>query len=43
MADVKFGVGLTFGGGWSLGLLSFSIEILSDLITRNVFIRVIRL
>ena len=43
MADVKFGVGLTFGGGWLSELLSFSVGALSDLVIRDVFIRVMRL
>ena len=43
MADVEFGVGLTFGGGWSLSLLPFSAGALPDLIIRDVFTRVIRL
>ena len=43
MANVKFGVGLTFENNWSLKLLSFSAGALPDLIIRNVFIRVIRL
>ena len=43
MADVEFGVGLTFGGSWSSGLLSFSAGALPDLVIRDVFTRIIRL
>ena len=42
MANVKFGIRLTFEDSWSSGLLPFSTEALPDLVIHNVFTRIIR-